>query len=225
MRLVDCFTDIVAYTLILVRGGEPGKADFDVVRGTIERINTRSQALMASFSIPEEHYELARFAVFAWVDEAIMGSSWPGKTQWQKEHLQLRHFQTADAGELFFQRLNGLGLHQMDVREVFYLCLALGFTGQYCNKGDEVLLDQLRTSNLKLLTGSSVQVPSLASLRLMPDTAPPDEDGVTGVKRFGAVSPFTVMAVLIPAGIYGLMYFVYVFILGNIGDALLTRIP
>ena len=223
MRLLDCFTDILAYTLLVVNTPEPGQPEFTTVKETIEKINTRSERLLTGSSVPKEHYELARFAVFAWVDEIIMGSSWKGKSEWQKDHLQLRHFQTADAGEMFFQRLNGLGLHQKDVREVYYLCLALGFTGQYCNKDDELLLEQLRTSNLKLLTGSSVSIPVLESVRFVPEIAQAGE-GAAGIKRFRRFSWLTVIAVMLPAGIYALMFLIYTFILGNIGNALLTRL-
>ena len=83
---------------------------------------------------------------------------------------------TSDAGELFFERLNAIGPHQRDVREVYYLCLSLGFTGQYCNPGDDFMLEQLRLSNLKLLTGSSMGVPSLDKESLFPDAYPTGEN-------------------------------------------------
>ena len=62
---------------------------------------------------------------------------------------------------IFFKKLNSIGPHQRDVREVYYICLAMGFAGQYCNEGDDYLLEQLKTSNLKVLSGGSMGVPTL----------------------------------------------------------------
>jgi hypothetical protein len=138
-------------------------------------------------------YDLARFAVFAWIDETILSSNWEGKSRWLGEQLQRRFYNTADAGKLFFERLNTIGPHQLDVREIYYLCLAMGFTGQYCNDGDEYLLEQLKLSNLKLLTGSSMGLPDLKRATLFPDAYAPDSAPVPAVgpkmKRFSAFDP------------------------------------
>ena len=45
----------------------------------------------------------------------------------------------------------------------------MGFMGRYCNQGDEFLLEQLKSSNLKLLVGSSVGIPSLERAELFPE--------------------------------------------------------
>ena len=173
MRLSDCFMEIIAYTGYVAQKQNGGPIAYVQMRANMQRLISQSEACLESGGFSREDYDSARFAVFAWVDETILSSAWEGRAQWQREQLQRQYFNTADAGELFFERLNTLGPHQRDVREIYYLCLALGFTGQYCNPGDEFLLEQLRTSNLKYLTGSSVGIPSLEKEELFPEAYVP----------------------------------------------------
>src|SRR5512143_3513674 len=159
MRLTDCFVDLIAYVVYFQKGGAALQAPFEQVRADVTRLLAQSEASARRGQVPPEEYDQAKFAVCAWVDEAILSSSWPYKGLWQREQLQRTHYNTTDAGEEFFDRLNALGFNQRDAREVYYLCLALGFMGRYCNKGDEFLIEQLKTSNLKLLLGRSAGVP------------------------------------------------------------------
>jgi type VI secretion system protein ImpK len=224
MRLADCFTNIITYTILLQKKQDLEKLPFDQASANMERLNRESEILFGKSESTRDDYDLARFAVFAWVDETIMGGSWEGKRQWQGEQLQRKYFQTSDAGELFFQKLNTIGAHQNHVREVYYICLALGFTGQYHNQGDDMLLDQLKTSNLKLLTGSSVDLPALDKLKLFPDSYIMDHDTSETVSKKG-LSILTFAAFLAPVGLYGVLFLIYRFVLNNIGETLISRIP
>ncbi|MCA1784817.1 MAG: DotU family type IV/VI secretion system protein, partial [Desulfobacteraceae bacterium] len=136
MRLADCFTDMISYTILLLKKTDREHISFDQAVAHMDRLINDSESLFAHTGIPREDYDLARFAVFAWIDESIMRSTWEGSRHWQGHQLQRRFFQTADAGELFFQKLNMIGPHQNPVREVYYICLALGFSGQYHRQGD-----------------------------------------------------------------------------------------
>ncbi len=224
MRLSDCFTDIITYTILLQKNNGLKQISFDQASSDMDRLNRDSEFLFEKSGVARQDFDLARFAVFAWVDETIMGGSWEGKNQWQGEQLQLKYFQTSDAGELFFRKLNTIGSHQNHVREIYYICLALGFTGQYCNQGDDILLDQLKISNLKLLTGSSMDLPAMDQLKLFPESYVIDHDSSSSAtgKKF---SIFTLMAFLLPVGLYGVMFLIYRFVLNNIGNTLIGRIP
>jgi type VI secretion system protein ImpK len=224
MRLSDYFTDIITYTILLQKNQGLERVSFDQASADMDKLTRDSEILFEKSESTREDYDLARFAVFAWIDETIMGGSWEGRGQWQGEQLQRRYFQTSDAGELFFQKLNTIGPHQNHVREVYYICLALGFTGQYCNQGDDMLLDQLKTSNLKLLTGSSVDLPSINHLKLFPDSYIMDHDNSETTGKKG-LPLFSIAAFLAPLSLYGLLFLIYRFILNNIGDTLISRIP
>ena len=145
-----------------------------------------------------------------------MNSSWQDREKWQGQLLQRVYFQTTAAGELFFERLNDIGPHQRDVREVYYLCLAMGFTGRFCNSGDEYLLEQLMTSNLKILTGSSVGVPAIPQTALFPEAYPPDSAETNRGRTKNRFSLFTLGCIGFPVLLFGGLYLIYGFILNNV---------
>jgi type VI secretion system protein ImpK len=214
--------EIVAYAAFVVRPDNAGQLSFEQVQSTMQQLISQSEACLRENQFSQEDYQLARFAVFAWVDETFLASQWEGRRQWQHEQLQRRYFQTADAGELFFEKLNAIGPHQQEVREVYYLCLSLGFAGQYCHQGDDYMLEQLRLSNLKVLTASSMGVPTLDKERLFPKAYPINREDDTALPQKQRWSRFTIMCAVFPLVLYGLLYLVYHFILGNIGDNLTT---
>jgi type VI secretion system protein ImpK len=225
MRLSDCFIEIIAYTAYIVQANGMEKPPYEQVRSNINRLITQSEKHLEGGAFSQDDFNLARFAVFAWMDEAVLASGWEGRQLWQREQLQRQYYQTADAGELFFERLNAIGPHQRDVREVYYLCLSLGFTGQYCNAGDDFLLEQLRTSNLKLLTGSSVGLPSLDKEELFPEAYPTAAADAVQMPRQRRWSTFTLVGTFSPVVLYGLLYVIYRFILHNIGQNLIGTVP
>ena len=219
MRLTDCFIEMIAYVAYTMKAMERRQPSFDEVQNTIRRMITESEKCLREERVTEEDYNQARFAVFAWIDEAILNSSWQG------EQLQLLYYNTAEAGELFFERLGALGPHQRDVREVYFLCLAMGFLGRYCQEGDEFLIDGLKTSNLKLLTGSSVGVPSLEHGELFPDAYAEADAAGPGPERRSRFSIFTLACIGLPVLLYGGLFLIYRFILSNVGESLMKAVP
>ncbi len=224
MRLIDCFVLLMAYVSLLLRRDPVGQADYETVRNDVRRLIGHSENCMSKGGMDHADYDMARFAVFAWIDEAVMNSDWEGRRMWQKALLQRQYYETVEAGEVFFDRLNRIGLHQRDIREVYYVCLAMGFTGQYRNEGDSVLLEGLKNENLKILTGSALGVSSLSNREMFPEAyaqeavqTPPD----LAKKRF---SPVTVMFLAAPVILYAALYIVYRFVLSNIGQSFIQTV-
>jgi type VI secretion system protein ImpK len=78
--------------------------------------------------------EHIKYALAALADECVMNSLWPGKLSWMRRSLQLQFFGEHTAGEGFFERLSQLrqsGLAELDVLEIYAVCLQLGFQGVY----------------------------------------------------------------------------------------------
>jgi len=225
MHLTDCFMDLVAYVAYFLKTAATKQPPFDQVRADVLRLLTQSEGCLKKGLFPQEDYDQARFAVCAWVDEVILSSSWNQKNQWQREQLQRIYYHITDAGELFFERLNALGLHQREVREVYFLCLALGFMGRYCHQGDEYLLEQLKASNLKLLVGSSVGLPSLERTDLFPEAHPTDSVEVGPRKQRFRFSLFTMICLAGPVVLFGLLLVIYWFALSGIGENFLRTVP
>lgn len=225
MRLRDCFAELIAYVAYFIKSKNVDSLSFGHVQTDVQRLLSETESTMRSGGIDTEEYNEARFAVCAWVDEALLSSKWVGKTEWQRDSLQRKYFQTSDAGQEFFERLNRLGQHQRDAREIYYLCLAMGFKGRYHQEGDEPLLEQLKTSNLKFLLGSSVGLPSLERSELFPEAYPVEgtELASSGGKSF--FTPTTLTALIAPLVLFGGLFLIYSFILSNIGENFLKSVP
>jgi type VI secretion system protein ImpK len=85
----------------------------------------------------------AKYAMAAYIDEVVLGSTWPGRLEWMSSPLQLQFFGEHTAGEGFFTRLANLrqgGEANLYLLELYYYCLQLGFEGIYKIKGLEHLM-------------------------------------------------------------------------------------
>lgn len=224
MHLTDCFMDLVAYVVYFQKNAAARQPSYEEVKADVLRLLSESEKCLKKGLVPQQDYDQARFVICAWVDEAILSSAWAGKTRWQTEQLQRVFYNVADAGKTFFERLNTLGLHQREVREVYYLCLALGFMGRYCQKGDEILLEQLKSSNLKLLIGGSVGLPALERMELFPEAYPAEGAVPLPKRQRWRFSVFDIIAFASPVVLFLLLYIIYRFSLSGIGDNIVKTI-
>jgi type VI secretion system protein ImpK len=225
MHLTDCFMELVAYLVYFQRTAAKKQPSYEQTRADILRLLSQSEHGLKKGLFAQEDYDQARFVVCAWVDETILNSAWNQKSTWQTEQLQRTYYSVTDAGKTVFERLNTVGLHQRDVREVYYLCLALGFTGRYCQPGDEILLEQLKTSNLKLLIGASVGLPSLERMELFPDAQSAEAVNVGPGKQRFRFSVFSLVALTAPVVLFLLLLLIYRFTLSGIGENIMRMIP
>jgi type VI secretion system protein ImpK len=225
MRLTDCFSELIAYVIYFLKAADRKQTRFEQVRTDIQRLLSDAETCAKGAAVSNEDFDLTRFAVCAWVDESILSSGWEMKQEWQKEPLQRLYYSTTAAGELFYEKLNALGLQQHNVREVFYLCLAMGFKGRYCNEGDDFLLDQLKTSNLKLLAGSSIGIPSIEKEDLFPEAYPASSDILKSPAKKGRFNLMTLIPLVGPVALFGLLFWIYQFILGNVAENFLSTVP
>jgi type VI secretion system protein ImpK len=225
MHLTDCFIELIAYIIYFQKTVAGKQSSYEQVKADILQLLTQSESYLKKGGFTQEDYDSARFMICAWADETILSSSWGQKQQWQKEQLQRLYYHTTEAGEEVFERLNTLGLQQREVREVYYLCLALGFKGRYCRPGDEFLLEQLKTSNLKLLLGSSLGPPSLEKTELFPEAYPTGPVQKMVSKHPIKFSLFTLTCLVGPVFLFGLLYMIYYFALSGIGENFLGMVP
>jgi type VI secretion system protein ImpK len=212
--------ELMAYVTYLNKSVAVKQPSYDLVKADITRLMSDIEMRIGQAHITGDDFDLARFAVVAWVDETLLSSQWQDKDRWQKESLQRLYYRTADAGEIFFDRLNAIGPHQRDVREVYYLCLSMGFKGRYIHEGDDYLLDQLKTSNLKLLTGTSIGIPSLETGNFFPQAFPLEAEALIPPKPGRHFSKFTLIGFAVPVGLFVGLFVIYAFILSHIGDSL-----
>lgn len=188
MRMIDCFSEAIARTLQhteAIRGGET--PDYETVSLDIKSALSEHARDYLAGGYSEDQYDTAKYAVLAFIDEALQSSSWEHKDRWKDKLLQTIHFQTVNAGEGFYERLSALSPvnpAEKDIREVYYYCLALGFRGRYFSPDDQTRLEEIRKRNLNLLTGGGEGLPaSLEDGPLFPEAYVPGRTGTGTTAR------------------------------------------
>jgi len=131
MRLIDCFLKPLAYTAHIVSAEGTESVPISQATSNIHRLLAESGKIADHAGYAPQEYNEARFAVCAWIDEAILNSNLPECDLWLGELLQRAFYSTNRAGEEFYTRMDNLGEADLQVREVFHHCLALGFKGRY----------------------------------------------------------------------------------------------
>ncbi|WP_432738114.1 DotU family type IV/VI secretion system protein [Maridesulfovibrio sp. FT414] len=186
MHLADCFIELFAYIRLLTGSPEMSGAEYDAVRTDVTAIIKRLDDKVDRLDVSDELFDDARFAVFAWADEAVLCSGWTGVRDWLRHPLQREYYGTANGGEEFFERLEkllsgqggpvdssifadfgkegdpeaeGVALQNgaSEVLEVFALCLSLGFTGKYFSESDGPRLQTLRRNCIARIPGRAAE--------------------------------------------------------------------
>lgn len=169
MRLIDCYMDAFAYTLYLLRGNGQGAQSYDNARQEVEGLLEKAGECARSRGYSEKQAHNAKFAVCAWIDEAVLTSSWESAAEWKKLQLQRAYYNTNNAGVEFFERLDALDANDSQVREVYAMCLALGFRGKYFHEDEQPALDEVKDQQLSQLLGDMAKEDSLAGIKLFPE--------------------------------------------------------
>ncbi len=77
-------------------------------------------------------WELAKYALAAWIDEVLVDTAWDGAEWWSNNPVEVELFQTRLCNEQFYLRAQQAStLPSRDALEVFYVCVVLGFRGLY----------------------------------------------------------------------------------------------
>ena len=120
------FADLFTYVLLFDQTHLQGdfQPAYEQVRRDIGALFQQEKATAKRQGMLEKDFQDAGFAVVAWADEMVLKhTTWKHHHDWNTHPLQLEYYQTRNAGEEFFERLNQLGAAQQAVREVYYLSL------------------------------------------------------------------------------------------------------
>lgn len=158
MRIVDFFTDVLLFTRKFCRG-ETEEMTADQVRQQLEGLFQQSRVMSEEKGNLDNIYQAAKYPVVALVDEMLQTSNWAEKGVWSKNPLQRIYFNTTNAGSDFYNRLNVLNKFgpDRDVREVYALCLGLGFRGKFFRGEDRQKYEEIKAFNLSLLLPEEAQ--------------------------------------------------------------------
>jgi len=158
VRIVDCFTDVFLYARKLARGDIHVESAQEA-RNNLKNLFENSKALSDEHDFSKSMYADAKFPVVAFVDELFLTSKWEFKNDWKLDPLQRVYFNTTNAGAGFYERLSVLNKFgpDRDVREIYALCMGLGFRGKYFRGEDRQRYEEIKSFNLSFLLPEEAQ--------------------------------------------------------------------
>lgn len=161
----------------------------------------------------------ASYALCALIDETVLSTPWGLDSLWSRQGLLITFYKEQSAGETFFRFLKEAREYpknSLDLLEVLYVCLSLGFQGRYRLQEDGLnRLGRIRTETLALIRqqrGESGQELS-SRWRGVEDRRP-------AVSRF---VPFWVIGAA-AAAVVLIAYFVFSFRLNEASDLVYAKI-
>jgi len=202
--------EIIVYTSYFLKTAGDKQPQFEKVKDDYSRLFKKAESCLNEGKFSAQEWDMARFAICAWIDESILCSDWEGKSSWKHEQLQRVFYRTTNAGEDFFNRLNELDPEDKAVREVYAYCLALGFKGRYFRKEDEVELENIKESNFKyLLDRSSPDISIQDTEELFPGAYSTFAGDTKSHKFRSPFSLFTIIFLVWPPVLFGILLFLY----------------
>lgn len=148
--------------LILQNSYEIGSVE-SVQKAFVEKTNQYTE-MTTQAGIENSQVMLARYLLCTFIDEMISATFWGKDNNWSSNSLLGYFYNETYGGEKFFQLLDKLmssPAKYIDLLEVMYVCLSLGFEGKYRiqNRG-KMQLDAIRDGlykQIKIIQGREPQ--------------------------------------------------------------------
>jgi type VI secretion system protein ImpK len=214
--LPDICADLLTFIQSIRKAADPG--EYEPFRAKAEGLVAAMEQRARESDVPAPLIELAKFALVGFLDETILQSQWALREVWAGNPLQLQYFNEFNAGEEFYTKLESLrnadDPRKLDVLEVYFLCLSLGFKGKYADlKGME---------KIKVLTESIAKELRKARTKgvdgLSPAWEPKDQNA-------GAAKEFPVWVIAVACGaVLLMMYAVLHWYLGGVADSVIKQV-
>jgi len=126
-----------ASPLLLIAGQIRGTVSAPDVLGlrrhALDEIRRFEERALAS-GVPNEVMLAARYVLCAGLDEAVLSTPWGAQSEWAQQTLLVALHREAWGGEKFFDMLTRISrdpARHIDLMELQYLCVALGFSGKF----------------------------------------------------------------------------------------------
>lgn len=110
------------------------QADVAALRAqALQEVRAFDDRLRASGVQPEDAL-VARYLLCTFFDSAVLNTPWGAQSDWSGQSLLITFHKEKSGGEKFFQildRMHGQPQRYIDLLELQYVCLALGYEGMY----------------------------------------------------------------------------------------------
>jgi type VI secretion system protein ImpK len=139
-NLALCFQELFT-AIVRVRFNLQSVPNADAFRANAKDLIRMATQEAAGRGYANDDVKVAAFAVVAFLDESVLTSKSPVFSTWSRMPLQEELFGEHMAGETFFQYVQLLlsrrdSVETVDVLELYYLCMLLGYRGRYGSSGD-----------------------------------------------------------------------------------------
>lgn len=174
--MTDLCADVFAFSFQLKAAGGNADGAEAVKQKVVHLLSDFEQAARAG-GYKAEGIAHAKYALAAFVDELVLGSTLAYKDEWAGSPLQLELFNDFAAGEEFYNKLKtvraGGDADSREAAGVFFLCLTHGFKGMYIDlKGMEERRALMEALAAELKTGISGNSKALSPAWQAPDELP-----------------------------------------------------
>ena len=144
----ELFARFFAYVLLLDQeytAGHPQRS-YEQVRHDLTALLEEQETAARHQGMSAQEYQAARFVVISWADEILLQqTAWEHHQRWQACPLQAEYYGTQQAGAEPGEDLQRLLAERPGVREVYTLCLGLGFSGRrHSGLSDRLLLTNIQ---------------------------------------------------------------------------------
>lgn len=171
------------------------------LRDTLLRQIASFEQTARTRGVAPESIVVARYALCTTIDEAVAHTPWGGTAQWAKASLLVTLHREVSGGEKFFQLLNKMAGEpgaNVDLLELFYVCLALGFEGRFrIIDGGKAQLETVRERLADMIRKQRGEYERDLSVNWRGET--------TQVKKIGSLLPLwatAMIAALVLLGVY-----------------------
>lgn len=226
MSLVDCFIPLMAFARhFQAHPSGDAAALREKIDGFVNEARRKAQEAVISESDTKD----GLFAVLAWADEILMAVQWSGAEEWKRMLLQRHYFSVSNAGVAFFSRMEALGPKQLAVREVYFFCLCMGFSGKYGHDRNPRTLADIREACLTQLVQEGDGLYGESGKLMFPEAYTPvghDRAVNDAAKRRWGLrwSSLRVNALLVPLIVLIVLYTVYHVIIWQTTNVIMAKI-
>lgn len=154
--LVSCAMPLIHHAMSLANSAEP--ADINAVRSRLISDMGRFQNKAEQCIRDQRHIVAARYLLCSFVDEVIATTPWGVSHRWGAESLLSYFHNETYGGDGFFtllERAMQQPQQYLDLLELMYVCLSLGFAGRYrVDKNGTTQLESIRESMMTTIANN-----------------------------------------------------------------------